>query len=63
MLKKCVQQSPKNRNVRFSTDVEGEMSSMQRDRHARKHARQTAVVRSQSTTLTSDVDPGVVGWH
>ena len=37
---------------------------MQRDWHARKHALQTwyvaAVVRSQSTTLTSDVDPGVV---
>jgi len=37
---------------------------MQRDRRARKHALQTwyvaALVRSQSTTLTSDVDSGVV---
>ena len=32
---------PKNTNVRFSSDVFGQLSSMQQDWHARKHALQT----------------------
>jgi len=62
----CLQQFPKNTNVRFSTDVFGlwvpcSGTGMRESTLSKRII--AAVMRSESTTLTSDVDPGMIGWH